>query len=222
MVETILYGFIIGVIVSAPMGPIGMLCVQRTLNRGRLHGLATGLGAMVSDLLYATITLIGMGFVDDLMQTNEQLIQIIGSVVIVLFGVGIFNTNPLKIIRPNSSTPETRYNQDFITAFLLTLSNVAIIFLFISLFARFQYSPLDTNWFTFAVALISIGIGALAWWFFITTYVSKLKKYFNRKSLKLFNRVVGIILVLLGVLGIVGATLFNNLGNIPLHIPSLF
>lgn len=210
MIETIYNGFIIGVIVSAPMGPIGILCVQRTLNRGRLHGLVTGLGAMFSDLIYAAITLIGMGIVDDFMKTNELLLQFIGSIVIVLFGIAIFSTNPLKILKPSTNTTETRYNHDFITAFFLTLSNVAIIFLFISLFARFHYNPLDISWLTFAVGLTSIGLGALAWWFFITTYVSKLKRYFNRQSLKLFNRVVGVILILLGVLGMVGAVLLRG------------
>ena len=146
-----------------------------------------------------------MGFVHNILEANEQLLQYVGSLVIILFGIGIFFTNPLKILKPSTSAPETRYNHDFITAFFLTLSNVAIVFLFISLFARFNYSPLDTNWFTFSVGLISIGLGAIAWWFFITTYVSKLKKYFNRQSLKFFNRIVGSILILLGVLGIVGA-----------------
>ena len=209
MIETIYKGFIIGVIVSAPMGPIGILCVQRTLNRGRMHGLVTGMGAMVSDLIYASITLIGMGFVHNILEANEQLLQYVGSLVIILFGIGIFFTNPLKILKPSTSAPETRYNHDFITAFFLTLSNVAIVFLFISLLARFNYGPLDTNWFTFSVGLISIGLGAIAWWFFITTYVSKLKKYFNRQSLKFFNRIVGSILILLGVLGIVGAYLLS-------------
>lgn len=209
MIETIYKGIIIGIIVSAPMGPIGILCVQRTLSKGRMHGFVTGMGAMFSDLIYASITLIGMGFVDDLMQTNRALIQFIGSIVIILFGVVLFSTNPLKILRSTSNNAETRYYQDFVTAFLLTLSNVAIIFLFISLYARFQYSPLDKSWFLFVVGLISIGLGALAWWTFITTYVSKLKRYFNRQSLKFFNRMVGIILMLLGVLGIVGVAFFN-------------
>ena len=209
MLEVIYKGIIIGVIVSAPMGPIGILCVQRTLNRGRLHGLASGLGAMVSDLIYASVTLIGLGFMDDLLNDNQLLIQVIGSVVIILFGVALFYTNPLKVMKPTDNTADTRYKHDFVTAFLLTLSNAAIIFLFVSLFARFQYNPLEKNWFTFAVGLLSIGIGALAWWFFITTYVSKLKRYFSRQSLKFFNRVVGIVLILLGVLGAVGATVFN-------------
>jgi threonine/homoserine/homoserine lactone efflux protein len=100
MIETIYKGFLIGVIVSAPMGPIGILCVQRTLNRGRMHGFITGLGAMVSDLIYAFITLIGMGFVNTILEANEQLLQYVGSLVIVLFGIGIFFTNPLKILKP--------------------------------------------------------------------------------------------------------------------------
>ncbi|HTN69049.1 MAG TPA: LysE family transporter [Dysgonamonadaceae bacterium] len=209
MIETIYKGIIIGIIVSAPMGPIGILCVQRTLNRGRMHGLITGLGAMVSDLIYASITLIGMGFVDDFLTTNKLLIQSVGSIVIALFGVALFYTNPLRAMKPTANSSETRYSQDFITAFLLTLSNVAIIFLFISLYARFQYNPLDKSWFSFAIGIISIGIGAIAWWFFITTYVSKLRQYFNRQSLKFFNRMVGIILVLLGILGLVSATVFS-------------
>ena len=208
MLEIIYKGIIIGIIVSAPMGPIGILCVQRTLSKGRLHGFVSGLGAMVSDLIYAAITLIGIDIVDNLLEANEQLLQCIGSVVIVLFGLAAFFTNPLKILRPNKHTSKMDYGQDFITAFLLTLSNVAIIFLFISLFARFHYNPLDTNWFTFAVGLSSIGIGALAWWFFITTYVSKLKRYFSRRYFMYFNRTMGGILILLGLIGIVDAMLF--------------
>lgn len=205
MFEFIYKGIMIGIIVSAPMGPIGILCVQRTLNRGRLHGLATGLGAMVSDLIYASITLIGMGFVDDILKSNELIIQLIGSIIIILFGIAIFSTNPVKILQPSTGIPETRYYQDFATAFFLTLSNLAIVFLFISLFARFHYNPLDKNWLSFAIGMISIGVGALTWWFFITTYVSKLKRYFNRQSLKFFNRIVGAILIVVGVLGMVGA-----------------
>lgn len=210
--EIIYKGIIIGIIVSAPMGPIGILCVQRTLTRGKMHGFATGLGAMVSDLIYASATLIGLGFIDDFLNNNQLLIQSIGSVVIILFGIALFYTNPIKVMKPKAKLPETRYNQDFVTAFLLTFSNLAIIFLFISLFARFQYNPLDTNWLAFAVGIISIGVGALAWWFFITTYVSKLRHYFNRQSLKFFNRVVGIILILLGVLGAMGASLLSIQG----------
>ncbi len=75
MFETIVKGFIIGLLVSAPMGPVNMLCVQRTLNKGRWSGFITGLGALLSDLIYALITLLGMSLVEDFLKKNELLIQ---------------------------------------------------------------------------------------------------------------------------------------------------
>ena len=68
MIETIVKGFVIGLLVSVPMGPVNMLCVQRTLNKGRWHGFATGLGALLSDVFYAFITLLGMSFIEDLIE----------------------------------------------------------------------------------------------------------------------------------------------------------
>ena len=64
-------GIIIGVLVSAPMGPIGMLCIQRTLNKGRWHGFVTGLGAALSDVIYAALTCLGMGVVVNFVEANQ-------------------------------------------------------------------------------------------------------------------------------------------------------
>ena len=83
MIETIVKGFVIGLLVSAPMGPVNMLCVQRTLNKGRWYGFITGLGALLSDLIYALITLLGMSLVEDFLKKNELLIQLIGSVILI-------------------------------------------------------------------------------------------------------------------------------------------
>lgn len=91
MFETITKGFLIGLLVSAPMGPINMLTIQRTLNRGRWHGFMTGLGATLSDLVYALITLVGLSFVADFFDEYEQIIQILGSVILFFFGLGYSN-----------------------------------------------------------------------------------------------------------------------------------
>ena len=74
---TIIRGLAIGILVSAPMGPIGVLCIQRTLNKGRWSGFVTGLGASISDLGYAVLTGLGMSIVIDFIETNEYLIQIL-------------------------------------------------------------------------------------------------------------------------------------------------
>ena len=127
MLETIAKGFIIGLLVSSPMGPINMLTIQRSLNRGRWHGFVTGLGAMLSDITYASITLVGLSFVSGFLTAHESGLQWLGSIILIFFGIGVFRTNPLKDWKPDRITGETRYVKDFVSAFLLTLSNAAII-----------------------------------------------------------------------------------------------
>ncbi len=125
MLETIAKGFIIGLLVSSLMGPINMLTIQRTLNRDRRHGFVTGLGAMMSDISYALLTLLGMSLVSGLLTEQERWIQLAGGIILIFFGFGVLRTNPLKGWIPDRDTDETRYFKDFISAFLLTVSNAA-------------------------------------------------------------------------------------------------
>lgn len=205
--ETVFYGIIIGIVVSAPMGPIGMLVIQRTFLRGRWHGFVTGLGASLSDLIYAFASLMGMSIITDFLEQKEQLLQIFGSFVILIFGYTVFKSNPLKGIKPDSKIEETQYRRDFVSSFFLTLSNIAIIFLFIALFSRFNYIPYEKGTGYLIIGLISIVTGAIIWWFLVTTYVSKLRKYISRRGLKLMNRIVGILFITIGIIGIITAFL---------------
>lgn len=185
------------------MGPINMLCIQRTLDRGRLHGFVSGMGAMLSDLTYAVITLLGLSFVAPFIDENEQIIQLIGSIVLVGFGFGVFRTNPLKGWSPKMQTEETRYVKDFISSFLLTFSNIAIIVVYISMYARFNFNPIVNGNNVFAISILFMLIGKLCWWFFMTYIVSRIRKHFNRRGLILLNRIVGSILMVVGLGGII-------------------
>lgn len=138
ILDLLVKGLIVGVVVSAPLGPVGVLCIQRTLNKGRWYGFVTGLGAALSDIGYALITGYGMSFMDDFLAKNQVLLQIIGSIMLFFFGIYTFRSNPVQSIRPVSSTPGS-YLHNFVTAFFVTLSNPLIIFLFIGLFARFSF-----------------------------------------------------------------------------------
>lgn len=202
MIETIVKGFVIGLLVSAPMGPVNMLCVQRTLNRGRWHGFITGIGAMFSDVIYALITLLGMSLAEDLLRKNEMLIQLIGSVVLFLFGYVVFRTNPLKGWTPSAKAEETYYFRDFISSFFITFSNVAIIFVFITLYARFTFTPVTEGNGYLMTALAAISIGALVWWFFLSSFISRLRRHFNRRGLVILNKAVGSILMIISIIGI--------------------
>ena len=203
MLETIVKGFAIGLLVSLPMGPINLITIQRTLNRGRWHGFASGLGAMLSDTGYATITLLAMSFVSSFMDVYESEMLLFGSVILILFGLGVFRSNPLKGWQPDYLPSESRYFKDFISTFLLTLSNVTIILALIGLYARFSFNPILDGTTTLLIALISFSTASLLWWFMLTTLVSLFRKRFRRKGLVLLNRGVGSIFILIGLGGIV-------------------
>lgn len=219
MIEIITTGIIIGIFVSAPMGPIGILCIQRTLSKGRLHGLASGIGAMLSDIIYACITCLGMGVIVNFIEAHEAPLQLFGSIVLGLFGYYIYRSNPTKDIHKQKDK-KLSYTQDFFTAFLLTLSNIFIVLLYIGLFARFGFVlPEHSIWMSLC-GIGGIGIGALLWWTSITYLVAKLKKWFNIRSIWLFNRVIGIIIILVAIIGLVSIIMTYYL-NIPLKITAL-
>lgn len=199
-------GIIIGVLVSAPMGPIGMLCIQRTLNKGRWHGFVTGLGAALSDVLYAALTCLGMGVVVNFVEANQAPLQLIGSIVLGFFGYYIYQSNPVKGLQKQGER-KLSFTQDFITAFLLTFSNVLIVLLYIGLFARFGFVLPEYSVGMLIGGVLCIGVGAIIWWFGITYIVAKLKKWFNVRGIWLMNRIVGAVIVILAVIGVLSVLL---------------
>lgn len=210
-------GIIIGILVSAPMGPVGMLCLQRTLNKGRLHGLVTGLGAALSDIIYAALTCLGMGVVVNFVEANQSPLQLIGSIVLAGFGYYIFQSNPVRELKKQHEK-KLSFTQDFITAFFLTFSNILIVLLYIGLFARFGFVLPEHSIWTLAGGIGGIGLGAVIWWFFITYVVAKLKKWFNIRGIGVMNRVVGLVIIVLAVIGAV-SVIWPTFLNLPmLHI----
>ena len=204
MFEIAYKGIIIGILVSAPMGPIGLMCVQRTLNKGRWHGFFSGVGAVFSDLFYAAITCLGMGIVVSFVETNKSIIQIIGSVLLFGFGLYTFQSNPSKSLQKPKESVST-YSQDAVTAFLLTLSNPLIIFLYIALFARFNFIDTEETLYSVIAGLLSIVIGALVWWFIVTFLVGKLRRVINIRGLWIMNKAVGAVIMSLSLFGIIYA-----------------
>src|SRR5699024_3343976 len=157
---------------------INILTIQRTLNRGRWHGMASGFGAMLSDITYATITLLGMSIVSGFMNEYESQIVIFGSVILILFGYGVYRSNPLKGWQPDELPKESRYLKDFASTFLLTFSNATIILALVGLYTRFSFNPILDGTNSLLVALTSFSVAALLWWFMLTTLVSRLRKKF--------------------------------------------
>ena len=172
--------------------------------------LVTGLGASLSDIAYALLTGYGMSFVFDYINKNIFYLQLLGSVMLLLFGIYTFRSNPVQSIRPASSSKGS-YFHNFITAFFVTLSNPLIIFLFIGLFARFAFVQPGVLVFEEITGYLAIAIGALTWWLGITYFVNKVRTKFNLRGIWILNRVVGSIVMLVSVAGLIYTLLGESL-----------
>ena len=209
ILDFVYYGILIGLMASAPMGPVGVLCIQRTLNKGRWYGFITGIGACVSDIIYALFTGFGMSFVMNFVgnEHNRFILQISGSVVLLLFGIYCYRSNTTKNMHQSNKNQKGTLAHNGITAFLVTLSNPLIIFLFIFLFAQFAFVVNDRP-FEMTVGYASIILGAMLWWFGLTWLIDKVRGKFDNNGILLINRVVGCIVVIFSVIMLLG-TVFN-------------
>ena len=213
ILDIIVKGFIVGVVVSAPLGPVGVLCIQRTLNMGRWYGFVTGLGAALSDIIYALITGYGMNFVAEFIENPQTMyyFQLIGSIMLFCFGVYTFRSNPAASIRPVSGNKGSLI-RNFVTAFFVTLSNPFIILLFIGLFARFSFVFPDEFAYEQSLGYLAIVGGALTWWFLITYLVDKLRARFDLRGIWILNRIIGVVVMLASVVSavftLIGKTLY--------------
>lgn len=208
IVDTIIKGLIIGVLASAPMGPVGILCVQRTLNKGRWYGFVTGLGATASDLFYATITGVGMSFVMDIVNNSSYrfYLQILGSLMLLAFGIISYRSNPTKNMHRSGYVKGTLIHNG-VTAFLVTISNPLIILLFMACFAQFAFIIPDQP-FVMAIGFLSIVAGAILWWYGLTWLIDKIRTNFQEYGIVLINRLIGALVIAISVIILFG-TVFN-------------
>ncbi len=200
----IIKGLIVGIIASAPMGPVGVLTVQRTLNKGRWYGFVTGIGAALSDLIYALMTGLGMSIVIDFIQDpeNRLYMRVIGSILLFGFGLYTYLSRPAPM-RPTSNNKGTLAHNMF-TGFLVTFGNPLIVFLFVALFARFDFIQ-NGHRISQTIGFLSIVAGALLWWFALSTIIDKVRTRFHIETIRRINRVFGLIVIFASVIGLMYA-----------------
>lgn len=206
ILDFIFKGMLIGMIASAPMGPTGILCVQRTMKKGRWYGFITGVGAAMSDIIYAAITGFGMAFVMDFVNDpqNRYYLQIAGSLMLLCFGWYTYRIDPTKKMHQSGNEKGTpTYN--LVTAFLVTLSNPLIVFLFMALYAQFAF-VLPDHPFEMVVGFLSIVGGALLWWWGLTWLVDKIRTKFDENGIKIINQVIGVAVIISSVIMLLGTT----------------
>ena len=209
ILDFIFKGMLIGIIASAPMGPVGVLCVQRTLNKGRWYGFVTGVGAALSDIVYAGIAGYGMSYVMDFVNNQQYRwwLQLAGSLMLLGFGVYTYRSDPTKNMHQSGNAKGTM-THNAVTAFLFTFSNPLIIFLFLATYAQFAF-VLPDHPFEMFVGFLSIVAGALLWWFGLTWLVDKIRGKFDANGIRLINQVIGAVVIITS--GIIFFGMMTNL-----------
>lgn len=144
------------------------------------------------------------------MEANQAPLQLIGSIVLGIFGYYIFQSNPTRNLKKHREK-KLSFTQDFITAFLLTFSNVLIVLLYIGLFARFGFVLPEHSFWLLVLGIVCIGLGAVLWWFGITYIIGKLRKWFNVRGIWLLNRIVGSVIIVLSIIGALSVLLTSYL-----------
>lgn len=191
-----------GILVSAPMGPVGVLCIRRTLHSGRKAGILTGVGAMISDIIYAGISYEGVSLILDFIYRYEDILELFGSIVVLAFGIYMFYSIPNYDVQDKVKSNSAA---KFLTSsFLLALGNPFIAFVYFAFFNRYHFVPdIPEVGLHFWVSMTSIALGAILWWLFITFLTLRLKAAFSIGGLRIFNKILAIIFFLIGVVGII-------------------
>ncbi len=205
ILQYIIKGIIIGLAVSIPLGPIGVLIIQKTIQKGRLAGFVSGMGAAVADTLYATVAALGLSVVINFIKAQEFYLQIIGSIFLIFLGARIYFSNPIKQLRAQYRGGKRGMLGDFLSTFFLTASNPITVFVFIGIFAGASVFKREPNLQDHLILISSVTLGCVLWWFSLSTIINVFRKKFRLKQLFWINRTAGIIVAILGALALLAS-----------------
>jgi threonine/homoserine/homoserine lactone efflux protein len=195
-IEFLLKGIFLGFCLAAPVGPIGLLCIQRTLYEGRLTGFVSGLGATAADVIYGCIAGFGIAFVANFLTSQQQWLRLIGGAFICYLGIKIFFTKPAERAAANKNSGLLGA---FLSTFFLMLTNPITIAVFMAMFAGIGATSAGGDYLAVAALVLGISLGSALWWLLLCGGVSLFRAKLTPERMRWINRIAGIIIVGFGV-----------------------
>ena len=218
IIDFVLRGMLVGLVSSITVGPVAVLCIRRTLSKGRRAGFLSGLGVACADTLLAVIAFFFYAMLAAQIEKYSYLISILGGIVVIVVGVVIFLQKPSQQ-NIHKHTASDNWWKDFISMFGFTMANfITIIPYLLAFFAMFNIdlnsNPEDVG--SILSSLLVIGsffLGAIIWWFLLTLLINLFRREFRPHHMVTINRVAGVIIGLLGVITILTTVLKNGAPN---------
>jgi threonine/homoserine/homoserine lactone efflux protein len=199
LIELFIKGIIVGYFASIPLGPIGIICIQRTLSKGKLSGFVSGLGASTADTFLSIIAGLSLSIIIDFVYEYINIFKFLGGALVIFIGIRIFLKNPVRQYRAKRMKKKSSFHTDYLSTLVLTLSNPLNIFLYLAVFTAFNIVKGVKTVEQFCFIFTGIFIGTALWWFTLTALVSKYHDKFNIKNLWWLNKISGILIAILGL-----------------------
>ena len=190
----LLKGIVVGIVIAVPVGPVGVMCVRRTIFASRLAGLISGVGAATGDAMFGFIAAFGLTFISDLLIGYQQWLRVAGGVYLIWVGGSALLAPPE--ITPRS--PRSAEIRDFVSTFALTLSNPITILVFLGVFSAIGLSGEEATLDRAAILVLGVWLGSLLWWLTVSFGLGRLFRAFEPRYLGWINRGLGTILLVSG------------------------
>lgn len=196
-----LKGFAVGLSIAAPVGPIGLLCIRRTLSSGWLMGLVTGLGAATADMVYGFVAAAGLTVVTEFLVGSRQPLQFAGGAALIWLGLTFVRS---ELLGERVSESSGGLAAAYALTFLLTLTNPATILSFAAVMAGLGAMGATGQT---AALVIGVFVGSALWWLALSTGVSLIRHRLPQMALLWINRVSGAVLMIFGIAALTSAML---------------
>lgn len=203
--ELFIRGLLVGFSIAAPVGPIGILCIRRTLTEGRLSGLLSGLGAATADAIYGVIAGFGLTLISGILVGLVFWFRLLGGLFLCYLGIKTIRAKPTD---HSASVNGRGLLRAYLSTLLLTLTNPATILAFVAVFAGLGLANTHTNYTAASMLVLGVFTGSALWWLILSGGVSVLKTKFNPHRLRWLNRISGAVLVVFGGIALVSQLSF--------------
>lgn len=196
-----LKGLIIGFSIAAPVGPIGVLCIRRTLAEGRAQGFVSGLGAATADAIYGCVAGFGLTFISSFLIHQQEWFRLVGGAFLLYLGGKAFLSRPAE---QQGLTEGIGLAGAYASTFFLTLTNPVTILAFGAIFAGFCIAGGGGDYLSAAILVLGVFLGSASWWLILSSGVGLVRRRFDLQALRWVNRISGLIIVGFGLVSILG------------------
>lgn len=201
MLNILLKGLIIGFSIAAPVGPIGLLCINRSLHEGYRSGFVTGVGAATADAVFGSIAAFGLTAISSFLIDHQMWIRLVGGIFMLYLGFVVFRSRPPEIVPKEKE--KINLKRAYVTTFFLTLTNPMAILSFIGVFAGLGLGSFHASHVDSLLLVTGVVLGSLFWWLLLSTVVAFFfKDRLNYKALRLVNYGSALIILAFGIVAV--------------------